>query len=111
MVRRVGIVGPESTGKTTLAKQLAAHYRTAWVEEYARAYLGTRGGVYQEQDLVRIAQGQRKDEREAERRLQEGYLFCDTTREVLEVWSFEKYGRMSKDLAKPVRDGAATCIF
>ena len=74
MVRRVGIVGPESTGKTTLAKQLAAHYRTAWVEEYARAYLGTRGGVYQEQDLVRIAQGQRKDERGGRKEVARGVL-------------------------------------
>ena len=36
---KVVIYGPESTGKTTLARQLASHYRTTWVEEFARDYL------------------------------------------------------------------------
>ena len=38
-VKRVVICGPESTGKSTLAKELASHFETDFVEEYAREYL------------------------------------------------------------------------
>jgi hypothetical protein len=38
-LRRVVVYGPESTGKTTLARQLAEHFGAAWVPEYARAYI------------------------------------------------------------------------
>ena len=45
MVRIVAIVGPESTGKTTLAHDLAAHFGVAGVEEFARAYLAAVRGT------------------------------------------------------------------
>ena len=38
-VLRVVVFGPESTGKTTLCKDLAAHYKTLWVPEFARVFL------------------------------------------------------------------------
>ena len=36
---KVVLFGPESTGKTTLSIQLARHYNSVWVPEYARDYL------------------------------------------------------------------------
>ena len=54
----ITIVGPESSGKTTLARQLAAELGCPWVPEYAREYLEQRGGYYNESDLVVIAEGQ-----------------------------------------------------
>lgn len=36
---KIAIYGPESTGKTTLAKQLATHFNTVWAPEFARDYL------------------------------------------------------------------------
>ena len=36
---KVAIIGPESTGKTTLTKELANNYQTTYVPEYARLYL------------------------------------------------------------------------
>ena len=36
---KIVLYGPESSGKTTLAKTLAAIYNTSWVSEYARNYL------------------------------------------------------------------------
>ena len=54
----ITIVGPESSGKSTLARQLATAFGCPWVREYARAYLEGRGGNYDETDLVKIADGQ-----------------------------------------------------
>ncbi len=54
----ITLVGPESSGKTTLARQLAAEFECPWVPEYAREYLEQRGGNYDETDLVKIAEGQ-----------------------------------------------------
>lgn len=54
----ITIVGPESSGKTTLARELATRYGARWVPEYARKYLDELGRPYQENDLNRIAEGQ-----------------------------------------------------
>lgn len=58
MVKKVVIIGPESTGKSTLCKQLAAHYNTAWCPEFAREYLSQHGMDYSYDDLLTIAKGQ-----------------------------------------------------
>jgi len=54
----ITIVGPESSGKTTLARQLAADMGCPWVPEYAREYLEVLGREYNEADLSVIAEGQ-----------------------------------------------------
>ncbi|HMF72604.1 MAG TPA: ATP-binding protein, partial [Flavitalea sp.] len=57
-LKRIVVVGPESTGKSTLCQQLAEHYNTAWVPEYAREYLLKHGMNYSYDDLLTIAKGQ-----------------------------------------------------
>ncbi|MGN6617810.1 MAG: AAA family ATPase [Ilyomonas sp.] len=57
-IKKIVIIGPESTGKSTLSKQLAAHYRTLWCPEYAREYLLKYGTSYGYDDLLTIAKGQ-----------------------------------------------------
>ncbi len=57
-IKKIVIIGPESTGKTTLCRQLAAHYKTLWVPEYAREYLVTNGKDYTYDNLLTIAKGQ-----------------------------------------------------
>jgi len=52
------VIGPESTGKSTLCEQLAAHYKTNWIPEYAREYLLKNGTNYKYEDLFEIAKGQ-----------------------------------------------------
>lgn len=54
----ITIVGPESSGKTTLARKLAAYLGCPWVPEYAREYLEGLGRRYEEADLKEIAAGQ-----------------------------------------------------
>ncbi|GAB3419451.1 AAA family ATPase [Niabella aquatica] len=58
MIRKIVIIGPESTGKSTLCAQLASHYHTLWCPEYAREYLLEHGTDYSFDDLAVIARGQ-----------------------------------------------------
>jgi NadR type nicotinamide-nucleotide adenylyltransferase len=58
MLKKVAIIGPESTGKSTLCEQLAEHYHTLWCPEYAREYLLEHGMDYSYDDLLTIAKGQ-----------------------------------------------------
>ncbi|MBC8083675.1 MAG: ATP-binding protein [Hymenobacter sp.] len=92
---RVTITGPESTGKTTLSRQLAAHYHTAWAAEYARGYLEANGPRYSLPDLEAIAQGQLDAEARAaaEARAQDRpVFFCDTDLLVIKVWAEHAFG-------------------
>lgn len=58
MLKKIVIIGPESTGKSTLCTQLADHYRTLWCPEYAREYLLKHGMNYSYDDLLAVAKGQ-----------------------------------------------------
>ncbi len=87
---KIVVTGPESTGKTTLAQQLAAHYQTAWVAEYARIYLNNLHHPYELADLLSIAKGQLASE-EVARMKDQKLLICDTSLEVIKIWSQEKY--------------------
>ena len=42
-IKKIVIIGPESTGKSTLCEALAKHYNTNWCPEYARQYLSKKG--------------------------------------------------------------------
>jgi NadR type nicotinamide-nucleotide adenylyltransferase len=98
MVKKIVIIGPESTGKSTLCKQLAAHYNTIWVEEYARTYLLKNGTSYTYENLLDIAKGQVEAEDLAVQQLsiangQPSTVFIDTDMHVMKVWCefvFEK---------------------
>ena len=57
-LKKIVIIGPESTGKSTLCKQLAQHYNTLWCPEFAREYLLKNGMDYTYDDLLLIAQAQ-----------------------------------------------------
>ncbi len=87
---RVVLYGPESTGKTTIAKALAQYYNTQWVPEFARDYLQKKWDLHQEtctkEDLLVIAKGQLQAENQAIRTAQ-NFLFCDTNILVTRVWS------------------------
>lgn len=98
MLKKIVIIGPESTGKSTLCAQLAEHFETEWCPEYAREYLHTNGTAYEYDDLLTIAKGQLALEDEYSSRLEQqseplleagGHipLFIDTDMYVLKVWS------------------------
>ncbi len=85
-VKRIVLTGPESTGKTTLAKKLAEHFETTWVEEFGRSYFVEKGGVLQLIDIQHIANGQVDLE---EQNIQKAtkLVFCDTDLIVTQIWS------------------------
>src|SRR4030095_14781140 len=58
MLKKIVVLGPESTGKSSLCTQLAEHYNTLWCPEYAREYLTLHGMNYTYEDLLTIAKGQ-----------------------------------------------------
>ncbi len=89
---KIVTTGPESSGKTTLAKALAEHYRVAWVSEYARDYLNDLNRTYEEKDLLEVAKGQVKREDEAAKDKLD-LLICDTSLIVIKIWSEYRYGR------------------
>jgi NadR type nicotinamide-nucleotide adenylyltransferase len=89
MVRKVVIIGPESTGKSTLSAELAAHYNTIWCPEYAREYLNKNGMNYSYDDLLHIAKGQLKGQDQCEELVRKNagsLLFVDTDMYVMKVW-------------------------
>ena len=92
MIRKIAITGPESTGKSLLAEQLAGYYQTVWVPEYAREYLELLGKPYEEHDILLIAKGQVSLE-ESKSKDATRFLFCDTELLVTKIWSEVKYKR------------------
>ncbi|MEI7981580.1 MAG: ATP-binding protein [Bacteroidota bacterium] len=92
MIRKIAITGPESTGKSMLSEQLADHYNTLWVPEFAREYLELLNRPYEEKDIVLISQQQIIQEDRLSGRANR-FLFCDTELIVTKIWSEVKYGR------------------
>jgi NadR type nicotinamide-nucleotide adenylyltransferase len=92
MIKKIAIIGPESTGKSTLAAQLAEALQTVWVPEYARDYLNQLDRPYNESDLLTIAKNQVALEDELLLQANQ-YLIVDTTLTIIRVWSEHKYGR------------------
>ena len=87
---RIAIVGPECTGKSTLAEGLAAHYKTNFVPEYAREYINTLSRPYTIEDIVKISQEQMQLEDELATKANR-LLICDTNLVVTKIWAEFKY--------------------
>jgi len=88
---KVAITGPESTGKSTLAHQLAAHYNTVWVPEFARSYIAALPGPYTLADVENIARGQIESYRQAILPANK-ILFADTDLLVIKIWMLHAFG-------------------
>jgi len=92
-IKKIVVIGPESTGKSTLCEQLAEHFNTIWCPEYARAYLNENGKEYSYDDLLKIAEGQLILEDALIENVRNNIYFIDTNMHVMKVWCeyvFEK---------------------
>ena len=107
---KVVLFGPESTGKTTLSRQLARHYNTVWAPEYAREYLQKKWNnerkTCEKEDLIPIAIGQMKIENKLAKKADK-ILICDTDLLETKVYSevyysgscdvlLDKYAKINK---------------
>ena len=81
---KIIVIGPESSGKTTLCNALSKHFNLPFSKEYAREYLNALKRDYNPDDLLKIAKGQLQTEN--------GLQLLDTDLITLKIWSEYKYG-------------------
>lgn len=98
-MRRITTIGPESSGKTTIAKAIADHFDEYFTPEYARIYLTLYGPEYTFEDLDIMAKGQLDLEQEY-LSIAKKYLISDTNLLTYEIWSKYKYGKLSPFISK-----------
>jgi NadR type nicotinamide-nucleotide adenylyltransferase len=101
---RVCVVGAESTGKTTLTQDLAAHFQTCWVPEYGREYseqkLAAEGGYdFHSEEFAHIAARQCELEDEAARNANK-ILICDTDAFTTSIWHRRYIGARSPEVER-----------
>lgn len=90
---KIAVVGPESSGKTTLCEVLMLERRAWMVSEAAREFLGAIDRPYAEEDLLEIAKAQAANEDMLTGEFSEGVVVCDTDLITIRIWSEEKFGR------------------
>ena len=104
-IKRIVITGPESTGKTELARALAEKLGTLWIPEYARHYVETLGREYEFDDVEKIAKHQVAQESEYLSKIKNGIMIFDTWLIITKVWFDVVYGKCPTWL--PVHIGAS----
>jgi nicotinamide riboside kinase len=136
MVKKIVIIGPESTGKSTLCAQLAQHFHTHWCPEFAREYLLSNGTPYTFEQLLEIAKGQLTLEDQYARQIENSWrwsekercwinassmitsphpplLFIDTDMYVMKVWCEYVFGKchpfILDEIAKREYQGYLLC--
>ncbi|MDN2697595.1 AAA family ATPase [Janthinobacterium sp. SUN073] len=98
-VTRVCVLGGESSGKTTLAAALAAHFDTGWVAEYGRELWESQDGILHYDDLLNIGREQLRREAQALLAARR-WLFCDTSPLTTYFYCVEMFGRAEQELAQ-----------
>lgn len=99
-VKRVCLLGAESTGTTTMASTLAKLYETVWVPEYGREYSvpkDQRGEPWTTDEFVHIARRQQELEDAAARRANR-ILFCDTDALATALWHEQYLGTAAPEV-------------
>ena len=87
---KIGVLGPESSGKSILVKKLALFYNCISVPEFAREYIESLNRPYQYDDIILISKRQREIEK-TKFKITEMLLICDSTLITSKVWSYDKF--------------------
>jgi len=88
-MKKVALIGPESTGKTTLCEQLAQYFNTEWIPEYARIYVEKLNREYNYDDIEHIAKKQLTQFKSKEKG--NDLVFFDTDLIITKIWFSERY--------------------
>ncbi len=111
--KKIVVIGPESTGKSTLCEQLAFNYKTQWVPEFAREYLMNLRRSYNYDDLLIIAKGQLEQEDRITASSDNSLIFIDTDMYVMKVWCEYVFGKCHSfildEIVKRKYDGYLLC--
>lgn len=100
---RIAVVGPESTGKSTISAQLANHYQTVWVPEYARGYCEKLTESCTWEDEINMFRGQLQLENELKHQANR-ILICDTTFITVKIWSDHMFGQSPPEVLEKLPD-------
>ena len=92
-IKKIAIVGPESTGKSTISIALAKHYKVPWVPEYARYYCAALTADCTLQDEINMFHGQIALEESVLATAETDFIICDTTFATVKIWSDEMLGK------------------
>ena len=96
-IPKIAVVGPESTGKSTMSAYLAKYYNTAWVPEYAREYCAKLTQPCTWQDEINMFNGQLALEAELLPQAN-NLLICDTTFITVKIWSDYTFGQSPQEV-------------
>ena len=105
---RIGVIGPESTGKSTLCRQLSERYGCRWEQEYARTYVEALNRPYTIDDLNAIAEhliGQISHAGSEE------VVLYDTELIVMKIWYAHVYGRVPEAIEDAIRTYPMDCYL
>ncbi|PAW92537.1 NadR [Mucilaginibacter sp. MD40] len=94
---KIAVVGPESTGKSTMSAFLAAHYQTVWVPEFARGYCEKLTAPPTWHDEVNMFYGQLALEEQLLPKANR-LLICDTTFITVKIWSDQLFGSSPQEV-------------
>ena len=100
---KIAIVGPESTGKSTISVALAKHYQTVWVPEYARYYCEGLTAACTLQDELNMFYGQLALEKSMEVVAKNDLLICDTTFMTVKIWSDYQLGETPQPVLEAIK--------
>ena len=100
---RVALIGPESTGKTTLCIELAKHFNTCWVPEFAREYISALNHPYTKEDIIHCAEKQLESEEHLQSKAHK-ILFSDTELIVCKVWLLDAFGECPEWIERKIME-------
>lgn len=103
---KIAIVGPESTGKSTITTKLASHFNTIGVPEFAREYCKDLNRTYTLEDEINIFYGQLSLEEKLSADAQHNLLFCDTMVLTVKIWCDHLFGFTPDSIIEDLKDTA-----
>lgn len=98
-IHKIAILGPESTGKSTLTKALAKHFKEPFVSEIARNYVSNLNRPYQLEDIIKMAELQLEEEYKLLPTAHH-FMFCDTTLLVHKIWADFVFNKVPDQINK-----------
>lgn len=98
---RIALIGPESSGKTTLAEKLAQHFNTVWVPEFARTYIASLNRAYTYEDVLHCIASQKAEEQKATLHAN-NVLFADTELILHKIWLWDVFKKFPPQIDEEI---------